>query len=304
MNIKIADFGFSNYFDLVNPLKTFCGSAQYAAPEIFFGTSYFGPEIDIWSLGVILFVLVSGYFPFDSDNLISIKHSIGSGVCEPLPCFVSTDCKHLIKGMLNVDPIKRLTLTHIYSHQWIKQFQPHQFKFNNNNTSNHSLITKNRSLIIKRTNNNDFEAINDDKSLYSLPSNYSKTNSMSEITSGIGSDRTTSNLTFDDFNSNDKTNYHLNDNKKNYLTVPSTVINENDNINLIKVDKKTSNNSSSNSKLNNIFNSTSSFFRINRSSNNNDGSTNTINNTTKQDLPSISHLIGSINLHLQFDINN
>jgi carbon catabolite-derepressing protein kinase len=68
-NIKIADFGLSNMLTDGEFLKTSCGSPNYAAPEVITGKLYAGPEVDVWSCGVILYVMLCGRLPFDDDNI-------------------------------------------------------------------------------------------------------------------------------------------------------------------------------------------------------------------------------------------
>ncbi|VDP97637.1 unnamed protein product [Trichobilharzia regenti] len=75
-DIKLADFGFANNFDPSSLLDTFCGSPPYAAPELLNGEKYTGPEVDIWALGVILYLLVSGSLPFEATDL-KVSHSRG-----------------------------------------------------------------------------------------------------------------------------------------------------------------------------------------------------------------------------------
>ncbi|XP_029585866.1 MAP/microtubule affinity-regulating kinase 3 isoform X4 [Salmo trutta] len=108
MNIKIADFGFSNEFTMGNKLDTFCGSPPYAAPELFQGKKYDGPEVDVWSLGVILYTLVSGSLPFDGQNLKELRERVLRGKYR-IPFYMSTDCENLLKRFLVLNPAKRGT---------------------------------------------------------------------------------------------------------------------------------------------------------------------------------------------------
>lgn len=89
MNIKIADFGFSNFYMPGEQLATWCGSPPYAAPEVFEGKKYTGPEIDIWSLGVVLYVLVCGALPFDGSTLQTLRDRVLSGRFR-IPYFMSS----------------------------------------------------------------------------------------------------------------------------------------------------------------------------------------------------------------------
>ncbi|KAK3733921.1 hypothetical protein QZH41_009583 [Actinostola sp. cb2023] len=120
MNIKIADFGFSNIFQRDKKLKTWCGSPPYAAPELFEGKEYLGPEVDIWSLGVVLYVLVCGALPFDGSTLQLLRSRVLDGRFR-VPFFMSTECEHLIRHMLVRDPVKRYTIKHVRQHRWMTE---------------------------------------------------------------------------------------------------------------------------------------------------------------------------------------
>ncbi|XP_070181837.1 MAP/microtubule affinity-regulating kinase 3-like isoform X24 [Littorina saxatilis] len=118
MNIKIADYGFSNEFVPGNKLDTFCGSPPYAAPELFQGKKYDGPEVDVWSLGVILYTLVSGSLPFDGQNLKELRERVLRGKYR-IPFYMSTDCENLLKKFLVLNPMKRLSLESIMKDRWM-----------------------------------------------------------------------------------------------------------------------------------------------------------------------------------------
>ncbi|AQK87698.1 SNF1-related protein kinase catalytic subunit alpha KIN10 [Zea mays] len=118
-NVKIADFGLSNIMRDGHFLKTSCGSPNYAAPEVISGKLYAGPEVDVWSCGVILYALLCGTLPFDDENIPNLFKKIKGGIYT-LPSHLSPSARDLIPRMLVVDPMKRITIREIREHVWFK----------------------------------------------------------------------------------------------------------------------------------------------------------------------------------------
>lgn len=122
-NVKLADFGLSNVMVDGHFLKTSCGSPNYAAPEVISGKLYAGPEVDIWSCGIILYVLLCGKFPFDADNIPSLFKQIKNGIYT-LPTHLSPLARDLIIRILVIDPLIRLTIPQIREHPWFQYCLP------------------------------------------------------------------------------------------------------------------------------------------------------------------------------------
>ncbi|XP_042293692.1 serine/threonine-protein kinase MARK2-like [Sceloporus undulatus] len=121
--VKLTDFGFSNCFQPGTMLTTSCGSLAYSAPEILLGDEYEAPAVDIWSLGVILYMLVCGQPPFqeanDSETLTMILD------CRyVIPSHISPQCADLIAQMLQRDPRQRASLEGIEGHPWLQGVDP------------------------------------------------------------------------------------------------------------------------------------------------------------------------------------
>ncbi|BET02367.1 NUAK family SNF1-like kinase [Nesidiocoris tenuis] len=118
-NAKIADFGLTNVFDGERLLSTFCGSPLYASPEIVKGVPYYGPEVDCWSLGVLLYTLVYGAMPFDGSNFKRLVRQISAGdYFEPNNPSSASD---LIRGLLTVDSKERFDITAVCRHPWMDE---------------------------------------------------------------------------------------------------------------------------------------------------------------------------------------
>ncbi|OXB45132.1 hypothetical protein B1J92_B01925g [Nakaseomyces glabratus] len=116
--IKLIDFGLSNMYDPRKSLQTFCGSLYFAAPELLKAHPYLGPEVDVWSFGVVLYVLVCGKVPFDDENSSALHEKIKKGKVT-YPQFLSIDVISLLSKILVVDPQKRATLQQVVNHQWM-----------------------------------------------------------------------------------------------------------------------------------------------------------------------------------------
>lgn len=118
MNIKIADFGLSDEVPPGYKLQIYGGSLYYIAPEIFKGEKY-GLEIDVWSLGIILYIMVTNRFPFDGETREELIGKILH--CNyKIPRFLSTRCKRLLKKMLVLNPSERPSLKRIMEYKWIQ----------------------------------------------------------------------------------------------------------------------------------------------------------------------------------------
>lgn len=122
-NVKIGDFGLSNIMTDGDFLKTSCGSPNYAAPEVISGKLYAGPEIDIWSCGVILYVMLCGRLPFDDEYIPTLFKKINSGIYS-LPSYLSAEAASLLSAMLIVDPVKRITISEIRQLPWFQKDLP------------------------------------------------------------------------------------------------------------------------------------------------------------------------------------
>ncbi|XP_076313287.1 serine/threonine-protein kinase BRSK2-like isoform X6 [Tachypleus tridentatus] len=116
-NIRIADFGMASLQVEGSMLETSCGSPHYACPEVIRGEKYDGRRADVWSCGVILYALLVGALPFDDDNLRQLLEKVKRGVFH-IPHFVPPECQDLLRGMIEVNPEKRMKLADVLRHPW------------------------------------------------------------------------------------------------------------------------------------------------------------------------------------------
>ncbi|KAK6121649.1 hypothetical protein DH2020_044609 [Rehmannia glutinosa] len=122
-DLKVSDFGLSALTDQVRAdglLHTLCGTPAYVAPEILAKKGYDGAKIDVWSCGVVLFVLTAGYLPFNDPNLMSMYKKIYKGEFR-CPKWMSPDLKRFLSRLLDTNPETRITIDEIKGDPWFKK---------------------------------------------------------------------------------------------------------------------------------------------------------------------------------------
>ncbi|KAF8632645.1 hypothetical protein AX17_004778 [Amanita inopinata Kibby_2008] len=115
--VKLGDFGFTREYERGAFMETFCGTTGYAAPEMLQRKRYIGPEVDVWSLGIILYCLLTGTLPFDDDDEDIMRNKIIKGDYEDQE-WLSLESRDLIKNILEKDVTKRFTIPQILAHSW------------------------------------------------------------------------------------------------------------------------------------------------------------------------------------------
>lgn len=121
-NVKICDFGVSRFVKKGQVIKEQCGTPAYIAPEIIRDKGYEGCYADIWSLGVVLYAMVTGTVPFKADNIEDLHKVILKGKYS-IPSFLSENCKDLLSKMLKLNPYSRISIDVLDEHPWFEKVE-------------------------------------------------------------------------------------------------------------------------------------------------------------------------------------
>ncbi|TXG60761.1 hypothetical protein EZV62_012124 [Acer yangbiense] len=131
-NLKVTDFGlsaFSEHLKQDGLLHTTCGTPAYVAPEVIGKKGYDGAKADLWSCGVILYVLLAGFLPFQDDNIVAMYRKIYRGDFKCPPWF-STEARRLVTKLLDPNPSTRINIAKIMDSSWFKKSIPKKVKSN------------------------------------------------------------------------------------------------------------------------------------------------------------------------------
>jgi serine/threonine protein kinase len=128
LNVKLVDFGFAREFDSRKMMETYCGSIAYAAPEMINGNKYKGPEVDVWSLGVILYTVLCGYLPFEHADQRVVQEKISRSEYS-VPAYVSDDVVDLLNRLLKVKAKDRIHVDQVLMHRWLQMNEHEEMLF-------------------------------------------------------------------------------------------------------------------------------------------------------------------------------
>ncbi|KAK8887668.1 hypothetical protein M9Y10_038721 [Tritrichomonas musculus] len=117
--VKISDFGLCGYINETSLMKTFCGSPSYCSPECLCRIQYDGRKSDVWSMGVILYEMITGEHPWNITNTSQMLRQILKAEFK-IPSYVSLECQNLIYNLIRVDPNERFTVSEILNHPWMQ----------------------------------------------------------------------------------------------------------------------------------------------------------------------------------------
>lgn len=123
-NVRLIDFGLSSMFES-GVYSTACGSPVYTAPEVFARRAY-SKSADVWSLGILLYLMATGTFPFDDPSMPKLFHMIIHDPVPPPPASVSAELRDLLQRLLQKQPEKRIDITKILEHPWLASEVKHQ----------------------------------------------------------------------------------------------------------------------------------------------------------------------------------
>lgn len=151
--IKITDFGLAKFREAEgngkgSGMHTACGTPGYVAPEVLKNEAY-GPEVDMWSLGVILYILLCGFPPFYHESTAALYKQIKKGAYDfPDPYWteISADAKDLVTRLLNIDPKKRYKPKDVLAHAWIAGDGASNQQFSDAHTRNFAMLQARRTL--------------------------------------------------------------------------------------------------------------------------------------------------------------
>ncbi|KAI9126104.1 hypothetical protein K1719_003522 [Acacia pycnantha] len=172
-NLKVTDFGLSTFAEHLRQdglLHTTCGTPAYVAPEVIGRKGYDGDKADIWSCGVILYVLLAGFLPFQDDNLMAMYKKIYRGDFKCPPWF-SSDARRLITKLLDPNPSTRITISKIMDSPWFKKTIPksvvtkeeQEFDFDSDKSKQQAPATMNAFHIISLSQGFDLSPLFEEK---------------------------------------------------------------------------------------------------------------------------------------------